>query len=324
MRNSYLVTMLAALGWAFLTPGSWVTGLHAQTTILSASGMVDTSQPCPTRGPNFYQRTHTIAVIAGNQYTIDLRSTAADSNSGSYASDCDTYLYLPDSAGTIVAENDDVILGGGGTGTEVRSLILYNATASGNYTIIVTSWSSGVTFPYNLTVTARGVTGSATGTTAPPPAGTPLPPSLPAGSNVGLQQYSLTVGQTYVIDATGAPGSGGGFNDYIFNTDTVVYLMDSSGAVVASDTTSLDPAGIGYGARITYTAPATGQYTVVVSSFNPAQAISYQITISTPQTAPGTPPAPPAPPAPPGGAGIPNVRVAPRLEGLPLGTKMLG
>lgn len=310
MKCRLVPAFFALTAWALFAP-VWWTGVQAQTTVLNTTGVVDASTPCPTRGPGFYGKTQAITLTAGNQYTIDLRSTAADNNGSGYHADGDTYLYLLDSSGSIVAENDDVILGGGGTGIENRSLILYSATSSGSYTIVVTSWSSGVTFPYTLVVTARATTTSITGTlSAPDP--TFVDPRG-SGYNASRTPVTLSAGQSYQIDVTGAPGTGGSFNDYVYNVDTYIFLLDPSGAIVAQD----DDYGNGYASRINFTPTTSGTYTVMVSSFSPGDSFSYQVTVSTPN---GTPPPPPTPGT---GSGIPNVRLSPQLEKLPL-SNLLG
>ena len=55
----------------------------------------------------------------------------------------DTYLYLLDETRTTVASNDD-------GGHDLFSLICFTPTASGVYTIIVTSYSASVTGYYDL------------------------------------------------------------------------------------------------------------------------------------------------------------------------------
>ena len=58
----------------------------------------------------------------------------------------DTYLYLLDPNDNVVAQNDDYE----GLDSQISAFTL---SASGDYTIIATSFSSSATFVYNLTVT---------------------------------------------------------------------------------------------------------------------------------------------------------------------------
>src|SRR5689334_23208021 len=98
MRTIFPAAILIVLGGELLGSAS----AHAQTSVLNVSGaLTSSSQLGPTRGPNFYQQSYPITLTAGNQYTIDLIGTAN--------ANVDSYLFLLDSSGAIIAQNDDVI-----------------------------------------------------------------------------------------------------------------------------------------------------------------------------------------------------------------------
>src|SRR5205085_336059 len=78
----------------------------------------------PSRGTTYYADLYTFTTTAAEPMTITINSTAFDA-----------YLYLRDSAGTVVGSNDD---GNGGT----NSKITYTPTVSGTYTIDATSYSA--------------------------------------------------------------------------------------------------------------------------------------------------------------------------------------
>ncbi len=100
----------------------------------SATGSLATTDCSSTVRPGRYYDNFTFTATAGTRYTITLNATAFDS-----------YLYLLDSAGRTLAYDDD---GNGG----VNAKILYTATASGTLTIHATSYWSGATGAYTVTL----------------------------------------------------------------------------------------------------------------------------------------------------------------------------
>jgi hypothetical protein len=93
----------------------------------------------PINGPSFYCDRYTFSGTAGQQVAILLTS-----------SDFDTYLYLIDSSGRVVAEDDD---GGGGRNSRIPSYSgYYTLPSSGTYTIEVTSYYSNRTGSYTLSL----------------------------------------------------------------------------------------------------------------------------------------------------------------------------
>lgn len=89
------------------------------------------------RGSGYYTDRYSFTATQGQTVVIQLNSTAFD-----------TYLYLKNSSGTIVASNDD---SGGGTNSRIpaNSGVL-TITTAGTYTIEVTSYSMGSTGAYTL------------------------------------------------------------------------------------------------------------------------------------------------------------------------------
>jgi hypothetical protein len=284
MRFFRIVVTAAIISWGIIAPQA----SDAQTTVLNTSGALTTSSPTgPPRGTTFYQQTFPVTFTAGNQYTIDMM--------GANGVNADTYLYLLGPGGAIVAENDDVTMY-----YVLRSRIAYDCTQGGQYTIVCTSWAPYTTFNFTLTVvSAPIVTAPINGT---------LTTSSPQNSPSGAGYYAntndlgtLTGGQTYTIDLIGQNG------DYNYNVDTMLYIVNAAGQVVASD----NDYGQGYSSRVVYTVPtnATGDYKAIVTSFAPGVVFSYQITV----TGSNAPPPPPPVPTPNGG-GIPNVLIAPRMQ----------
>jgi hypothetical protein len=86
---------------------------------------------------NAYADLYSFSASAGQRIVISLDSY-----------DFDTYLYLKDPDGSVIAEDDD---GGYGTNSRIPSESgYYSLPADGDYLIEVTSWSSQVTGSYTL------------------------------------------------------------------------------------------------------------------------------------------------------------------------------
>jgi hypothetical protein len=108
------------------------------------SGNLQSGSTCPvgTRGAGYYTDRYSFTSAPGRLVTIALTSSAFD-----------TYLYLRDPAGTVIKSDDD---GGGGTNSRIPAgsgSFTLPAGSSGVYTIEVTSYSSGRTGAYALSLT---------------------------------------------------------------------------------------------------------------------------------------------------------------------------
>jgi len=117
-------------------------GCTSSTTAISSgstlSGTLATTDCKSTVRSGKYYDNFTFAATAGTAYTITLNSTAFDA-----------YLYLLNSAGAVLASNDD---GNGGT----NSKIVYTPTAAGTLTIHATTYSSGATGAYTVSLSGGG------------------------------------------------------------------------------------------------------------------------------------------------------------------------
>ncbi|MFC4406892.1 PPC domain-containing protein [Haloarchaeobius iranensis] len=96
------------------------------------TGGIDTGDPREDRFNGYYEPV-TLEGEAGQYVDIEMTSEPGD-----------TYLYLLDPSGQVVAENDDY--------DGLNSRIEYELAASGEYTIIAASFSSTATFEYELSV----------------------------------------------------------------------------------------------------------------------------------------------------------------------------
>gem|GEM_PF-6619589 len=139
------------------------------------SGELTTSDGrSPIKGSSYYCDRYTFSGTAGQQVAIQLTSSAFD-----------TYLYLIDSSGRVVAEDDD---GGGGTNSRIPPRSgHYTLPFSGSYTIEVTSRFTNRTGSYTLSLS-----GPTAGT--PPSGGKVISGAVLRADGHMLQDYGLRRG----------------------------------------------------------------------------------------------------------------------------------
>ena len=134
--ETYTVLAPATIAYAGEVAGNTSTNANAQ------QGNLVTSQLEVTGDADWFNTT----LQAGHRYQIDLMG--ADSGSGTLS---DPYVYLHDSAGTLLAQNDD-------SGTGWNSLLVFDATASGTYYVEARAYDDLYTGSYTLRVTDLGLT----------------------------------------------------------------------------------------------------------------------------------------------------------------------
>jgi hypothetical protein len=106
-----------------------------------AKGVLTKDDP-KDQGRGGPSQTHTVAMKAGNVYTIDMVKTELDSG-------LDPYLRLLDPKGIQLEEDDD-------SGGELNARIIFNCTKDGNYKIVATSFGPDMKGAYTLTVKTTG------------------------------------------------------------------------------------------------------------------------------------------------------------------------
>ena len=341
MRTRFFATILALVGWALIAPTPWANLAHGQSSITlgangigTASGTLSSVLPSnPRNGSGFGAvngASYTVTLAAGGSYVFDVWGTGPNG--------ADMYMYLYGPAGYIT-EDDDSYPGnpnipynssysnGGWNGapntTTGSSRIGYTVPAggAGTYTIYCTIYCTTAIAnygqpnspPYNVQIT----------TSVAPPA-PPAPPVLPSGniltydgnadsttptnphanffgagstSTGRAHTVTLAAGGTYVIRTY--TGASVGHPSGAYLSDSYIYVVNPGGAVVAQ--TSGDAGG---GSTVTYTAGASGSYTIWVCNYQQvpwAGTIFYHLTVD------GPPPIGPGG----GGSGIPNVKLAP-------------
>ena len=196
---------------------------------------------------------YTFSAVEGDRISVSLSSD-----------DFDTYVFLSDALGDVVASDDD-----GGDGINSR-IVSFPAPSTGTFTIEATSYFGG-TGTYSLTLT-RTETADCTTLVY----GQTIEGSLASGdsasvfrtgSNADCYTFSATADDAIVISMSS--------DDF----DTYLYLIDPSG----QELTSNDDGGDGTNSRIpgsgTTTIPATGDYSIEATSFFSGETGAYSLTL---------------------------------------------
>jgi len=143
MRKRYLTVAVALAGWVLFTPGA---AQAQQVTLLDTTTTASQANSQNPRGSTYYANAHTIAMTSGGAYDIQTWTGSTIGDTGPY----DTYIYLLSPTGTVLAQDDDSGQSNGG-GT-FSSRIQYTATASGTYTVIVSTFSPQTATKYRLMI----------------------------------------------------------------------------------------------------------------------------------------------------------------------------
>ena len=243
-RNKILFS-LAFLGLATLKPIATAAPIAAGQTLTGQR--FEWQSAYSSRSDGTYGQ-YEISMQAGTQYTIFTANPSGGNTK-------DTFLYLLNSAMSVVASDNN-------SGGERQASITFTPPSSGTYYIRLRADRRGRYGFCSLTVTAF---------TAPGPnpiiaidAGDTLHnqyfawesaySSRPEGS---YATYSLdvTAGQVYTITTSNA-GDGN-------TTDTFLYLLNSSGAIVTSD----DDSNGNLASRMVYQASSSGTYFVKIRAY---------------------------------------------------------
>ena len=251
-------------------PGEWASGCDSETVAQDGSGA----------HPNARFYSFTLAQQAEVTITLD-------------SNDADTLLYLRQGdarSGTALHENDDH------QGSRSKSQI-QETLAADTYTIEATTYATGETGSFTLTL-------SGLGTTAPPPGPTPSDPcgetvtgdgAIPGTWASGCDSetpgrgharfYSFTLEQQSEVTITLESG----------DADTYLYLREGdarSGAVYCAECENDDHQGTNSQIQQTL---AAGAYTIEATTFNAGETGSFTLTLSGLGTATTPEPTPPTP-----------------------------
>ena len=209
---------------------------------------------------------YALDVTAGVTYTIDQKGFYSDVGTLT-----DPLLKLRDSAGTLLAENDD-------GGFRLESQLTYTPTASETVFVEAGAFSTR-TGTYQITV------GSVGGDDAADTPGTDNIGVTPGVSKSGNLEtggdkdvFSLTVvsGASYQVDLRGSTSSVGTL------TDPFLRILDVNGEVLVQN----DDGGNGFESQTVYNASSSGDIYIEAGAFSSRQTGTYQIDVA--QTATST------------------------------------
>ncbi|MFC1537709.1 DVUA0089 family protein, partial [Gemmatimonadota bacterium] len=219
----------------------------------SVSGSLELTDGSSRQNSASFADDYTFTGSAGDTVVIDLASSAFD-----------TYLYLYDQSGTLVAFNDDH------EGTS-RSLIIHTLSLSGTYTIEVTSYGDNETGEYRVDL-SKYVN------------------MFPDRSAIQISYGRVTTGSLSEIDGTSRSFIGHFADDYTFtgsagdlvvidltssSFDTYLNLYDQDGSLVAYN----DDYGGTMHSLIEDRLPTSGTYTIEVTSYDNNATGDYLITL---------------------------------------------
>jgi len=212
----------------------------------TVSGRLTTDSPSDPSYEGYYEP-YAFRGSAGDIVQIQLRSGSGD-----------PYLFLIDDDGTVLARNDD-------QGMSFNSAISgYELPEDGGYGILAGSWSNTVGFEYELGLTKvqENIDSIAVGETKT----STLDDKDPQSSQFNGYHERVTLDADTGTTVDIAMQSTG---------DTYLYLLDPNDQVVAQND-DYD----GLNSRITnVTLSASGDYTIIATSFSPGATFVYDLTV---------------------------------------------
>ena len=264
--------------------GSWT------SDCLSESTPTEPTDPPPgTR----YARFYSFALTEQSNVTITLESGT------------DPYLFLLDSDGVVLSENDDISTSGGNYNSRIEMTL-----AAGDYTIEATTYSREATGDFTLTLSGLPAAEEAQ----------PTPTQTPSADECVSTLTIETTDGSWTDECSSRNREAAYARFYVFtlgersdvtvtlesDTDTYLYLLDGDGDVV-DENDDIDREGGDYDSRIrvtldpgdytieatTYSAEATGEFTLTVAGID--LAASNPTPEPTPTTVPATSTATPTP-----------------------------
>jgi Bacterial pre-peptidase C-terminal domain len=207
-----------------------------------------------------------VQLVAGTSYQINLQGQQA--GAGTLA---DPYLRVHNSAGTLVAENDDIVLG-----SNRDSQLTYVAPASGTYYLDAGAFNEGFTGTYRISMTGNSddfanslsdashpfgqitVGGTATG-------------NLEVTGDRDWFRVQLVGGTNYLIDLQGEHSGGGTLED------PYLRIHDANGALLAENDDIV--LGINRDSELTFRPATTGTYYLEAGAFADNYLGTYRVSV---------------------------------------------
>jgi riboflavin synthase alpha subunit len=209
-----------------------------------------------------------IQLVAGTPYVMTV--TGQQGGGGTLE---DSYLRVHNSAGTLLTENDDIVLG-----VNRDSQLTFTPSLSGTYYLDIGAFNDGYAGTYRVSVAATvnddyrnsladtshplgsvAVNGSSTG-------------RLEVTSDRDWFQVQLVAGATYVINLQGADAGAGTLSD------PYLRLHDGAGTLLSeSDDIIL---GINHDSQMTFTATTSGTYYLETGAFADSYTGTYRVSVA--------------------------------------------
>jgi hypothetical protein len=210
-----------------------------------------------------------VQLIAGTNYLINL----AGLNAGLGTLE-DPYLRLHDSNGTLLAENDDIILG-----INRDSQLTFHAAATGTYYLEAGAFNDNYVGTYTVSVSGTAITDdfadNLTDTTAPfghVAVGGSSTGNLETTGDRDWFQIQLAAGAAYSIDLQGQQAGVGTLED------PYLRVHDGTGALLAENDDIV--LGVNRDSRLTFTPSAAGTYYLEAGAFADNYTGTYTVTVS--------------------------------------------
>lgn len=210
-----------------------------------------------------------VQLTAGATYTVSL--TGAQGGGGSLQ---DPYVFLHDSSGRTLAENDDIT-----DGANVDSRLTFSATSSGTYYVEAASYRDSLTGTYTVRVTGAATSddfaNSLTDTARPfgqVVAGGSSSGNLEVTGDHDWFRVQLTGGTSYQVTLNGMANGAGSLED------PYLRVHNATGAVVAENDDIVD--GVIRDSLVTFTPTTTGTYYLDAGAFGESYAGTYKLSVN--------------------------------------------
>jgi hypothetical protein len=277
LLSSVDLRVLDILGW---TP----TGSTPSTVDDFRNSLTDTSHPFGSVAING-SSTGTLEV-AGDRDWFQVQLTAGTpylitvlGQQGGGGTLEDSYLRVHNNVGTLLAENDDIVLG-----INRDSQLTFTPTTSGTYYLDIGAYNDGYAGTYRVSVGATpsdDFRNSLTDTTHPfgsvavngSSAGT-----LEINGDRDWFQVQLAAGASYVINLQGAQAGGGTL------VDPYLRVHDNAGTLLAENDDIV--LGVNRDSQLTFTATAAGTYYLEAGAFDDSYTGTYRLSLSAANHAP--------------------------------------
>ena len=213
-----------------------------------------------------------VTLTAGTTYTIEQKGSSSGVGTLS-----DTHLFLYDSSGSYLTDDDD-------SGLRFESQLSYTPSTSGTYYVAARGYNDARTGTYQVAVTEASTAtstdiGDTISTTGSLAVGSSLTGELEESGDDDWYAVTLTAGVTYTFQHQGSPSGGGTLSD------PRLFLHDSLGTFLTQN----DDGGTGRDSLLTYTPSTSGTYFLSARAFGDNKVGTYTLSaaLATSASTPG-------------------------------------